>query len=175
MCLCSCGCVPACLRSHPRLLPTASDQQFRGGQRSGPDQREDAPATWRRQQCGPVDGPHEHGRAQWDRQQQQYTVMDIHSHMPRHIPAVTTVIWYHIYRSVYILDIYTHKKHASHTHTHSISYTEHATDNAAHTYAVTHTRLPTPLPLPSAVCKGMSVPGLYHQRLSLFTELIGPI
>lgn len=100
------ACLPACLLSHSRLLPAASDQQFRGGQRSGSDQREDASTSRRRQQCGPVDGPHEHGRAQWDRQQQQYSVMDVHSHMPRHIPAVTTLIWYHIYRFVYI-SIYT--------------------------------------------------------------------
>lgn len=115
------GCVPACLHSHPRLLPAASDQQLRGGQRSGPDQREDATAARCRQQRGPVDGPHEHGRAQWDRQQQQYTVMDIHSHMPRHIPAVTTLIWYHIYRYLYI-GIYTQEKCITHTHTQSISY-----------------------------------------------------
>lgn len=116
---CFCGCVgvcmPSCLCSHPRLLPTASNQQFRGGQRSGPDQREDASATRRCQQCWPVDGPHEHGRAQRDRQQQQYTVMDIQSHNPRHIPAVTTLIWYHIYRFVYIA-IYS--QNASHKQTH---------------------------------------------------------
>lgn len=120
---CGCGCLPSCLRSHPRLLPAAPDQQFRGGQRPGPHQREDASATRRRQQRGPVDGPHEHGRAQWDRQQQQYTMMDIHSHMPRHIPAVTTLIWYHIYRYLYI-GIYTQEKRITHTPKHSISYTE---------------------------------------------------
>ena len=156
VCVSVCGCVPACLHSHPRLLPAASDQQFRGGQRSGPDQRKDASATWCCQQCGPVDGPHEHGRAQWDRQQQQYTVMDIHSHMPRHIPTVTTLIWYHIYRFVYI-GIYTQETCIAHTVFHSLNRLQ--TTSHTHTHTHTHTH-DTPLPLPSAVCKGMSVPGL---------------
>lgn len=165
------GCVPACLRSHPRLLSAASDQQFRGSQRSGPDQRKDASATRRRQQRGPVNEPHEHGRAQWDRQQQQYTVMDIHSHMPRHIPAVTTTLtWYRIYRYVYI-GIYSHKNCTTHINTNTVLHSLNRLQTTSHTH--THTRLPTPFPLPSAVFKGMSVPGLYHQRL--FTELIGPI
>ncbi|KAF3837999.1 hypothetical protein F7725_009767 [Dissostichus mawsoni] len=56
-------------------------------------------------------GPHEHWRAQRDRQQQQYTVMDTLSH--RHTPADTTpLIWYPIYRYVYI-SIY--KKAYTHT------------------------------------------------------------
>lgn len=46
-------------------------------------------------------------------------------------PAVTTLIWYHIYRSVYIRDIYTHTTHASHTNTVLLQTTQH-------THAVTH-------------------------------------
>lgn len=135
VCVFLCVCVPACLCSHPRLLPAAPDQQFRGGQRSGPDQREDAAAARRSQQRGPVDGPHEHGRAQWDRHQQQYTVMDIHSHMPRHIPAVTTLIWYHIYRYVYI-GIYTQEK--CNTNTVFLTLNRQHTHMQSHTYRHTH-------------------------------------
>lgn len=128
-CACMCAsalvCVCVCLCSHSRVLSAASDQQFWGGQRSGSDQWEDATASRCRQQRGPVDGPHEHGRAQWDRQQQQSTVMDVHAHVPRHTPTVTTLTWSHISYYVYI-GIYTDKKNASHTqtHTHNISFTK---------------------------------------------------
>lgn len=128
-CACMCAsalvCVCVCLCSHSRVLSAASDQQFWGGQRSGSDQWEDAAASRCRQQRGPVDGPYEHGRAQWDRQQQQSTVMDVHAHAPTHtysyhadlVPYFILCVHRHIYRQEKCI---THTD----THTHNISFTK---------------------------------------------------
>lgn len=63
--------------SHPRLFSTAQDQQFWGGEGSGPHKRAHAPSPRRGQQRGAVDGKDEHGWIQWHGRQQQYPVIHL--------------------------------------------------------------------------------------------------
>lgn len=93
-------------------------------------------------------------------------------------PAVTTLMWYHIYRYVYI-SIYT-QRNASPTYTqlqyflHWIGYRQN-TQTHTYTHAATHTTLPALSRCPQLYVKAWASPGVTTKRPNLFTELFSPI